>query len=100
MLEWRLYGAQTCFPGGSVVKNLTAMQGTVCSARDLGLIPVSGRSPGVGNGNPLQYSGLQNPMDRRGGQATVHGVARAGHDLATKPPPPPRVQQYFYFTHA
>ena len=53
----------------------------------LGSIPGLGRSPGEGNGNPLQYSCLENPMDRRAWQATVHGVARARHDLATKPPP-------------
>ena len=43
---------------------------------------------GDGNGNPLQYSHLENPMDRGTGQATVHGMARVRHDLATKPPPP------------
>ena len=42
---------------------------------------------GTGNGNPLQYSCLENPMDRGAWQATVHGVVRVGHDLATKPPP-------------
>ena len=47
-----------------------------------------GRSPGEGNGNPLQYPCLENPMDREAWQATVNGVARVGHDLATKPPPP------------
>jgi len=41
---------------------------------DLGLIPGSGRSPGEGNGNPLQYSCLENPMDTGAWQATVHGV--------------------------
>ena len=40
--------------------------------------------PGEENGNPLQYSCLGNPMDRGAWQATVHGVARVGHDLATK----------------
>ena len=50
-----------------------------------GLIPGLGRVPGEGNGNPLQYSCLRNPMNRRAWQATVHGVARVGHDLATKP---------------
>ena len=59
------------FPGGSVVKNPPA------NARDAGLIPRSGRSPGEGNGNPLQYSCLKNSMDRGAGQATVHGVAKA-----------------------
>ena len=42
-----------------------------------------------GNGNPLQYSCLKNLMDRGAWQATVHGVVKIGHDLATKPPPPP-----------
>ena len=42
--------------------------------RDAGLIPGSGKSPGVGNGNPLQYSCLKNPMDRGACQATVHGI--------------------------
>ena len=45
--------------------------------RDAGLIPVSGRSPGRGLGNPLQYSGLENPMDRGAWQATVHGVVKS-----------------------
>ena len=61
------------FPSGSVVKNPPAMQETACSTVDLGLIPGSGRSPGEGNGNPLQYSYLGNPMDRGVWQATVHG---------------------------
>ena len=43
---------------------------------------------GEGNGNPLQYSCLENPMDRGAWQATVHGAARVRHNLATKPPPP------------
>ena len=57
------------------------------NAGDLGSIPGSGRSPGEGNGNPLQYSCLENPMLGGAWRATVHGVARAGHDLAMKPPP-------------
>ena len=48
---------------------------------DLASIPGSGRSPGEGNGNPLQYSCLENPMDGEAWWATVHGVARVGHDL-------------------
>ena len=48
----------------------------------------SRRAPGEGTGNPLQYSCQGNPMDRGAWQAMVHGVARTGHDLATKPPPP------------
>ena len=43
---------------------------------------------GEGKGNPLQYSCLESPMDRGAWQATVHGVARVGHDLVTEPPPP------------
>ena len=56
-----------------VVKNLPANSG---DARDMGLNPGSGRSPGVGNGNPLQYSCPENSMDRGGCQATVHGVSK------------------------
>ena len=68
--------------------SLGIKKGSVCNAGDPGLIPGLGRSPGEGNGNPLQYSCLKNPMDRGVGQATVHGVARVGHDLVTKPPTP------------
>ena len=52
----------------------------------MGSIPGSGGSPGEGNDNPLQYSCLGNPMDRQVWEATVHGVTRVRHDLATKPP--------------
>ena len=52
------------------------------NAGDLGSIPGSGRSPGEGNGNPLQYSCLENTTDRAAWQATVHGVSRVGHNLA------------------
>ena len=51
---------------------------------DAGSIPVSGRSPGGGNGNPLQYSCLENPMDRGAWWATVHGSQKSGDDLVTK----------------
>ena len=61
---------------------------SACNVGDLGSIPGSGRSPGEGNGNPLQYSFLENPIDRGAWWATVHGIARVGHDLGTKPPPP------------
>ena len=50
----------------------------------MGAIPQLGRSPGEGTGNPLQDSCLGNPMDREAWQATVHGVVRVRHDLATK----------------
>ena len=52
----------------------------------MGSIPGSGRYPGEGNGNSLQYSCQENPMDRGAWQATVQGVARVGHDLTTKSP--------------
>ena len=55
-----------------VVKNLPVNTGDVS---DVGLIPGLGRSPGEGNGSPLQYSRLENPMDGGDWQATVHGVA-------------------------
>ena len=60
---------------------------SACSAGDQGFISGLGRSPGEGNGNPLQHSCLENPVDRGAWQATVHGVVRVGHDLATKSPP-------------
>ena len=66
----RIYMYVQGFPGDSAVKNLPAYAG------DMGLIPGSGRSPGGVNGNPLQYSRLENPMDRRARQATVHGVTK------------------------
>ena len=50
---------------------------SACSAGDLGLIPGLGRSPGGGHGNPLQYSCLENPMDRGAWWATVHGVTQS-----------------------
>ena len=50
---------------------------SACNAGDLGSIPGSGRSPGEGNGNPLQYSCLENPMDGGAWGATVHRVAKS-----------------------
>ena len=61
------------FPGGAVVKNPPASAG---DTRDVGCIPGSGRSPGEGNGNPLQDSCLENPMGRGAWWAAVRGVAR------------------------
>ena len=52
------------------------VKASACNAGDLGSIPGSGRSPGEGNGNPLQYSCLENPMDRGTSWATVHRVAK------------------------
>ena len=70
------------FSGDSVVKNLPANMRDACS------IPGSGRSPGEGNGNPLQYSCLGNPMDRGAWKATVHWVTKiVRQDLAKQQPP-------------
>ena len=57
---------------------------TGCNVGDTGFIPGLGRSPRVGNGTPLQYSCLENPMDRSTWWATVHGVAKVRHDLVSK----------------
>ena len=65
------------FPGGTVVKNLPANAG---DAREVGLLPGSGRSPGGGNDNPLQYSCLENPADREPGGLQSTGSQRVGHD--------------------
>ena len=62
------------------------MQETACNEGDLDSIPGLRRFPGEGNGNPLQYSCLGNPIDRGAWQAVDRGVARFGHDLVTKPP--------------
>ena len=64
------------FPGVSVVENPPG------NAGDMGLIPGSGRSPGEGNGNSLQYSCLENSMDRGAWQATVHGVTQSRTQLS------------------
>ena len=72
-LHWTL---KHCFPGGSEVKV------SACNVGDLGSIPGSGRSPGEGNGNPLQYSCLENPIDGGAWWATVHGVAKSRTGLS------------------
>ena len=61
-----------------MVKNPPANAGNIS---DMGLIPGSGRFPGGGHGNPLQYSCLENPMDRGAWQATVHRVAQSAAQL-------------------
>ena len=63
--------SQGGFPGGSEVK------ASACNEGDLGSIPGSGRSSGEGNGTPLQYSCLENPMEGGAWWATVHGVAES-----------------------
>ena len=64
------------FPGGSDGKE------SACNAGDLGSMPESRRSPGEGNGYPLQYTCLGNPTDRGTGEAKVHGVAESGTRLS------------------
>ena len=74
----RIQSVTTGFPDGAMGKNLSA------NARDTGgagSIPGSGRSPGVGNVNPLQYSCLENPMDRSTWRATVHWVTKSQRKL-------------------
>ena len=68
------------FPRSSACKECA------CNVGDLGSIPGSGRDPGEGNGNPLQDSCLENPVDRGAWKVIVHGVARVRQGLATKPP--------------
>ena len=79
------------FPYNSIGKEST------CNAGDPVSIPGLGRSPGEGNSNHIQCSCLENPIDRRAWQATVHGVARVGHDLATKPQWPERNCKAVYY---
>ena len=69
---------QGSFPGGSVVKNLPVNAGGI---RDVGSFSGLGRSPGGGHGNPLQYSCLDNPMDRGTWGVTVHGVTKSQTQL-------------------
>ena len=64
------------FPGGTVVKNPSV------NAGDMALIPGLGRSPGGGNGNPLLYSCVGNPMDKGAWQAIVHGVTKSWRQLS------------------
>ena len=66
------------FPGGSDGKE------SACNAGDLGSVPGSGRSPGEGHGNPLQYSCLENPMDRGAWRDTVHGVTMSQKRLSSQ----------------
>ena len=66
-----------CFPGGSLIKILHPIVG------DTGSVPGLGRSPGDGNGSPLQYSCLENPMDKGAWWATVHGVTKSQARLST-----------------
>ena len=68
---WYAFSVHPGFPGGSDGKE------SACSAGDPGSVPGSGRSPGEGNGYPLQYSCLEIPMDRGAWQTTVHGFEKS-----------------------
>ena len=70
---WKL--SESLVPGGSEGKE------SICNARDLSCIPGSDRFPGEGNGYPLQYSCLENPMDRGAWQVTVHGISKSQTQL-------------------
>ena len=70
----KIFKNEVRFPGGSDSKE------SAHNAVDLGSLPGSGRPPGEGNGNPLQYSCLDNPMDRGAWRAIIHGVADSQHD--------------------
>ena len=83
------------FPGASGLKNLPANAG---DARDAGLIPGLGRSPGEGNGNPLQYSCLESSMDRRAWSAAVPGVAESQKRLSSHEHKFPNITSSFSFT--
>ena len=66
-----------------ITQNSNSHKESACDAGDPGSIPGSRRSSGEGNGNPLQYSCLENSMDRGAWWATFHGIARVKHDLVT-----------------
>ena len=73
MANWNREVLELGFPGSAGIKNPLANVG---NARDVGLNPVTGRSSGAGNGNPLQYCRLGNPMDRGACWITVHRVTK------------------------
>ena len=77
------------FSGDTMIKNLPASAGDV---RDMGSIPGLGRFPGGGHGNPLQYSCLENPMDRGAWWATVHRITKSWTQLSM------HIQSYHYVT--
>ena len=84
---WRPSHVDTfiCFNSCLVFNCMDVMTLIPYTAGDPGLMPRWGRSPGERNGNPLQYSCLENPMHKTVWWATIHGITRVGHNLATKP---------------
>ena len=101
--EGTILGQQTrlwdSYHGKSPDLSFSDGKASVCNAGDPGSIPGLGRSPGEGNGSPLQYSCLENPMDCGAWQATVHGFAKSQTRLSdftftfTKTPPGPLTEQ-------
>ena len=81
------------FPGGSEVKI------SACNAGDPGWIPGSERSPGEGNGNPLQYSCLKNPMDRGAWWAAVHGIVKSWTQLSVRACVHTHIHTHIYISH-
>ena len=73
---------QSKYPSVKIFLNSSEVKASVCNVGDLGSIPGSGRSPGEGNGNPLQYSCLENPMEGGAWWATVHGVTKSRTQLS------------------
>ena len=84
--SWKLFTLQYVSLRWMRASGLVSKE-SACNAGDPGSIPGSGRSPGEENGHLLQYSCLRNSMDRGAWWATVHGVARVRHGLASKPSP-------------
>ena len=79
-LGWKKIWLWCVYTQASLVAQ--AVRKPACSAGDLGLIPGSGRTPGEGNGHPLQYPCLENSMDRETWQATVHGIVESQTQLS------------------
>ena len=88
--NWVIVIDNGCFTAHEMLPQWLSGKDSTCSAGDAGSVPGSGRSPGEGNGNPLQYSCLGNPMDRGAWRAVVHspqGHKRVWHNLVTKQQP-------------
>ena len=79
---WIMCTSYCAAPNTQGLPDGSAGEESACNAGDTGSVPGSGRSPGGGNGNPLQYSCLENPMDRGSWQATVRGVAKGWTQLS------------------
>ena len=76
-LTWKVFGSSAKNWASLVAQMLNRLPVSACNVGDLSLIPESGKSPGEGNGNPLQYACLENPMGGGAWWATIHGVAKS-----------------------